>query len=351
MSLSFRFRGAWLAVPMVLVLVGCGGNANKASTAASTIAPGGTTTSSSTAGTLNVMAGLNDPKDPNIAVTEYLPESVTIAAGNTVEWRIAGPEPHSVTYFPPGQQPPPPGSDESLFAPKPLTGPFDGKTLVNSGLAPQGPGAVPPFRITFPTPGKFTFYCVIHPGMTGTVTVVDANGKADTQAEVKSRADAETAKWLDEGRAAKKKLVETPPASQRGADGTTTYKVQMGTTTEHTDVLAFAPPEATLKPGDKVTFVNNSQAPHTASFAGKTQLPQNPNDPAATKPAPGPSPQTLNLDAFFNTGTLPPNAGPPGQVPPEAARSFTFVARDPGTYNYVCIFHVGSGMGGSLKVA
>ena len=34
--------------------------------------------------------------------------AVTIVAGKSVEWRIPGPEPHSVTFFPAGQQPPPP---------------------------------------------------------------------------------------------------------------------------------------------------------------------------------------------------------------------------------------------------
>ena len=349
MTVFFRSRSARWAASVLLVsvvLAGCGDDSDDDPAASSN-----STVASGAAATFNVMAGVNDPRDPNIAVLEYLPDSVTIAAGNTVEWQIPGPEPHSVTFFPPGQQAPAPGSDESLFAPTPLVGAFDGKTLVNSGLAPLGPAAAPPFRITFPAAGKFAYSCVIHPGMTGTVTVVDASGKVDTSAEIKTRADAEMNKWLEEGRAAKKKLVETPPVTEKAADGTTTYKVQMGATTDHTDILAFAPPEAPLKAGDKVTFVNNSQAPHTASFAGKTTLPQDPTDPAVGAPAPGPSPQTLNADAFFNTGLLPPNAGPPGQAPPEAARSFTFVARTAGTYPYVCILHAPSGMGGSLKVA
>jgi plastocyanin len=300
---------------------------------------------------VNVLAGLNDPQDPTVAVLEYLPESVTIAAGKSVEWRIAGPEPHSVTFFPAGQQPPAPGSDPSLFAPKPPTEPFDGKTLVNSGLAPLGPTAAPPFKVTFPTAGTFTYQCVIHPQMTGKVTVVDAQGKVDTQQDVTARADQEQAQWLEEGRAAKKKLVETPPAVERAADGTSTYKILMGATTPHTDILAFSPPTPTLKVGDRVTFLNTSEAPHTGSFAGRTTLPQDPTSPAVEKAAPGPSPQTLNANDFFNTGLLPPNAGPPGSVPPEAARSFTFVVRTAGNYTYVCLLHAPSGMAGSIKVA
>lgn len=300
---------------------------------------------------INVIAGVNDPQDPNIAVLEYMPESVTIAAGKSVEWRISGPEPHSVTFFPTGQQPPPPGSDPSLFAPKPPTGPFDGRTLVSSGLVPLGPGAPPPFRVTFPTAGTFTYSCVIHPQMTGTVTVVDSQGDVDTQQEVTARAEQEQARWLEEGRAAKKTLMETPPEVERAADGTSTYTVLMGATTPHTDILAFSPPTPALKAGDRVTFLNTSEAPHTASFAGKASLPQDPTSPAVENPAPGPSPQRLNANDFFNSGLLPPNAGPPGSVPPEAARSFTFVVPTAGNYTFVCILHAPSGMAGSLKVA
>ena len=56
---------------------------------------------------VTLKAGLNDPKDPNIAVLEFLPESVKVATGTTVTWEIAGPEPHSVTFVPPGTDVPP----------------------------------------------------------------------------------------------------------------------------------------------------------------------------------------------------------------------------------------------------
>ena len=299
---------------------------------------------------VNVQAGVNDPQNNNIAVLAYLPSSVTITAGKSVEWRIPGPEPHSITFTADGK--PPPTADSKLFAPTPPTGPYDGKSLVNSGLAPLGPAPAAPFKVTFPTPGTFTYYCVIHPNMTGTVTVVDAKGKVDTQADVTARANDEQARWLDEGRAAAKKLADTPAVAEKASDGTTTYKLLMGASTPHTDVLAFTKPPAELKAGDKVTFVNTSEAPHTASFAGKTSLPTDPTSPAVENPAPGKSPQTLNPNDYFNTGLLPPNAGPPGSIPPEAVRSFTFVMpRTPGNYTFVCLLHAPSGMAGSLKVA
>ena len=336
----------WIAPVLIAttMLVACGDDKDDEATGGQTA-----TTAQTNPDQVNVLAGINDASDLNIAVTEFLPEAVTIAAGKSVEWKISGPEPHSVTFTADGKPPAP--ADEKLFPPTPPKGPYDGKTLVNSGLVPLGPGTPAPFKITFPTAGKYTYYCVIHPNMTGTVTVVDANGKVDTQAQVTARATEEQNKWLEEGRAAKKKLVDAPAQADKAADGTTTYKLLMGATTPHTDILAFTPVPANLKAGDKVTFVNTSEAPHTASFAGKTTLPQDPTSPAVGAPAPGPSPQTLNADAFFNSGILPPNAGPPGSIPPEVARSYTFVVRTAGTYTFVCILHAPSGMAGALKVA
>ena len=68
---------------------------------------------------VSLVAGVNDPKDPNIAVLEFLPEKVKVATGTTVTWEIAGPEPHSVTFVPPGTDVPPSVErDPSLSRPR-----------------------------------------------------------------------------------------------------------------------------------------------------------------------------------------------------------------------------------------
>ena len=63
--------------------------------------------------------------------------------------------------------------------------------------------------------------------------------------------------------------------------------------------FAFNPPNATVAPGTTVTWVNDDQAPHTA---------------------------TAN-DGAFDSGTL-----QPGQ-------SYSFVFDKPGTYAYICDLH------------
>lgn len=337
-----RARWMVLGVAAALVLGACGSDDD-----------GDTSTGDSAPSKVNVLAGLNDQQDPNIAVLEFLPEVVSIRTGSAVEWRFPGPEPHSVSFFPAGQAPPSPASPEgeALFVPAtPPPSTYAPATVINTGLLPLGPEPAAPFVLTFPTAGEYEYVCIIHPLMTGKVTVADEGTAVDTQADINERADRELNQWLEEGRAAKKQLTDAPPKQAANPDGTTTWTYEMGITTEHTDVLAFAPVAGEIRPGDSVTFVNNSLAPHTASFAAGGTLPQNPLDPAVSAPT-GPSPLTLTADGGpFNSGLLPP-AAPPNAPPPEAVRSFTFVVPAAGDYPYLCILHAPSGMGGSIRVA
>jgi plastocyanin len=297
-----------------------------------------------------VRAGVNDPKDRNIAVLAFLPQSVTVKAGGTVKWTASGPEPHTITFLPAGQTPPTPDKPENAaLREKTVAGAYDGTQTLGTTIIPQGPDPAT-FEVSFPKAGEFTYNCIIHPGMQGNVKVVDDATAAETQSTIDARAKTEQDKWLTNGRAAKKSLTEAPVTKTANADGTTTWTVAMGANSDHIAVLAFQPVNADIKAGDKVTFVNNSGDPHTASFKGTKELPANPESPEAMKPSPGPSPQTLNSTDVFNSGWLPPNA-PPGHGPPEAVRSFTFVVPKAGEYSYVCLLHAPSGMGGTIKAS
>jgi plastocyanin len=298
-------------------------------------------------GEVSLVAGVNDPKDPNIAVLEFLPEKVKVAKGTTVTWSIAGPEPHSVTFVPAGATvPPSTQADPSLTLPTPATAPYDGTTLVNSGVQPLGPTSqVPKFSMSFGKTGTYTYYCVLHPNMVGSVTVTDDT--QDSQQKITSTGNSEKAKYLKEGEAAKAKLLKAKPKSTENSDGSTAYSVEMGASTAHTDVLAFAPTPNKVKAGDQVTFVNNSTAPHTASFGG-TLVPTIPTAENVVQPQPGPSPQTLAPDTYINSGWLPPKSK---GGPPVAARSFTFSVPAAGTYEYACVLHLPSGMAGEIDAS
>jgi plastocyanin len=300
---------------------------------------------------ITIRAGATDPQHSQIAVLQFMPARATVAVGQKVQWSWdETKEPHTVTFFPAGQSAPDPSKADPFFAPTLPTGPYDGSALVNSGLFPQGPQAVPPFELTFAKAGTYNYQCVIHPQMVGTITVVDAGQPGETAAAVTTRGDQEKGQWLAEGNDAFQKFESAAPASTKNRDGSTTWTIEMGTSTPHTDILAFAPVPAAVKHGDKVVFINNSMAPHTASFFNQQPPIQSPLDPAAQKAAPGPSPQKLNAKDLFNTGTLPPNA-PPGAGPPAAVRSFTFTVPTAGDYQYICIYHAPSGMAGAIKAS
>jgi len=296
---------------------------------------------------VSLVAGLNDPKDPNIAVLEFLPEKVKVATGTKVTWDIAGPEPHSVTFVPPGTKvPPSTETDPTLFGPTPATGPYDGTTLVNSGVLPLGETSqVQTFSMSFGKTGTYTYYCVLHPNMVGTITVT--GDTQDSQQKITKTGNQEKAKYLKEGEAAKAKLLKAKPKTAKNSDGSTTYTVNMGASTPHTDVLAFAPTPQNVKSGDQVTFVNNSAAPHTASFGGPL-VPTIPTADDVVQPQPGPSPQTLAQNTYLNTGWLPPKTK---QGPPVSARSYTYSVPAPGKYTYVCVLHLPSGMAGEIDAS
>ena len=340
-----RRRAALAAATAAMIALGaaCGSSDDDSNSVSKTNASG-----SVAAETITIKAGVSDPTHNQIAVLQYVPAKATVAVGQKVRWSWdETKEPHSVTFFPAGQSAPSPEHAGPFFAPTPPTGPFDGAALVNSGLQPLGPQAPAPFEMTFAKAGSYNYLCVIHPQMVGTIVVADTG---ETAAAVKTRGDQEQGQWLAEGNEAYEKLMAAPAVSTKNKDGSKTWKVEMGITTAHTDILAFAPVPAAVKKGDKVTFVNNSMAPHTASFFNDTPPIMNPEDPAALKAAPGPSPQKLSSKGLFNTGLLPPNA-PPGAGPPEKARSFTFSVPTAGDYQYICIYHAPSGMAGAIKAS
>ena len=296
---------------------------------------------------VSLVAGVNDPKDPNIAVLEFLPAKVKVATGTTVTWEFAGPEPHSVTFVPPGATvPPSTEADAALTFPTPATGPYDGATLVNSGVQPLGASSeVRKFSVSFGKTGTYTYYCVLHPNMTGTVTVT--GDTQDSQQKITKAGNQQKAAYLKEGEAAKAKLLKAKPKTTKNADGTSTYTVEMGASTPHADVLAFAPTPRKVKSGDQVTFVNNSATPHTASFGGSL-VPTIPTVDEVVQPQPGPSPQALAQGVYLNTGWLPPKTK---QGPPLAARSYTYSVPAPGKYTYACVLHLPSGMAGEIDAS
>lgn len=108
-------------------------------------------------------------------VDRFAPDDITVPLGGTVVWtNMHSAEPHTVTGWLAGDAPPPGSSPTSqpLFDSSPNVGPpppgFDG---------PQGvlakAGANKQFTHPFASAGHYTYVCKLHPGMWGTVVVLE----------------------------------------------------------------------------------------------------------------------------------------------------------------------------------
>jgi plastocyanin len=114
----------------IVALAGCGGGSSSPMSATPTPTPGGTSPT-----TVSIPLGASAQ-----TTAAYLPDSITVPVGTTVKWTNNDAIGHDVT------------SQNNLF--------FSGN---------MAPGAT--FSQTFQSAGSFPYYCTIHPGMVGTVTV------------------------------------------------------------------------------------------------------------------------------------------------------------------------------------
>ncbi len=122
------------------------------------------------------------------SVLRFTREPLVVPRGSTVTWAMRDTfEIHTVT-FTSGEKPPQfavpepqsSGPPKVLFNPKALapttTTQYDGTGYVNSGMLfpPGNPGTLPSsFSLTFTTPGRFEYWCLIHAevGQRGTIVV------------------------------------------------------------------------------------------------------------------------------------------------------------------------------------
>jgi len=311
------------------------------------------------------------PKDGEI--NQFFPASVKVHAGDTVKFAVAGF--HLVNFPKKGEAPPPLAALDPAL---PITGAkdaagqpywFNGQgtpvlpAIVSlgsgSGKAYTGAAAVgsgfpsgedpKPFAVRFPKAGSYAYYCVLHPGMKGTVDVV-----APSKPVPSAKADAaRVAKQVAKGLASLKALDK----QQAPAD-----TVIAGPDAKGGPVLfRFTPAALSTKVGTPITLTmsDGTSEDHTFTFAkdvkatgkaaeatliaplpgtGKTGPPVLAFDPkwAFSTEAPG-RPIVLDGanhgDGLVNSGVL--DGDPKTPFPQKVAVSFA----KPGTYNYLCAIH------------
>ena len=94
----------------------------------------------------------------------FEPETVTIKAGDTLEWTNESSESHTVTAYDDGVP-----SDGDYFA----SGGFDDESAARDDLAGGLMTQGDTFEVTFADPGTYEYFCIPHEssGMKGTIVV------------------------------------------------------------------------------------------------------------------------------------------------------------------------------------
>jgi plastocyanin len=297
---------------------------------------------------------------------QFFRRTVTIRRGDSVRWRINGF--HTVTFVPGGEEEPAlvvpdpanpvTGSVDAAGVPfwfngqpslglnpevalKQGGGTFDPDELLNSGL-PLAEGPPPPYKLKFNQKGRFTYLCIVHPGMAGTVRVVGKNRRIPS-----ARRD---------GRAARREQARALRRVQRLTTGlglSLTNTIQAGNDRRGgPTVFKFFPANPSYKVGDTVTLQMppSSSEVHTFTFGpsnGENQYndvlaanllgPQG-FDPRGAYPSepPGGVPTYTGVNhgnGFYNSGLL----DSVGASPLPSSTQLRFGA--PGSFTMICLIH------------
>ncbi|MGE5597562.1 MAG: plastocyanin/azurin family copper-binding protein [Hyphomicrobiales bacterium] len=295
--------------------------------------PGASDSALAQDGSLTLRAG---DGESGYSINQFLPKAITVTEGTTVTWQFPWFEPHTVT-IPGNLDPNGPEPEPTLNS----TWPNDAGYL-HSGTIFGDPSNPPTFSTTFTTAGTYTYICVIHPNMAGTVTVIPEGEAADTQADVDARGDAEYAENI----AAVKAVAAATGASAGSVtprdDGTNLYQLAVGAVDAGgNDAQQFFPATANLKVGDTIEWTNDTMTPHTVTFNGQLLGPPPGGDPFAF---PVSNPGTFTGSELVHSGII-------WAIPdPTASKTFELTFGTAGTFQYVCILHADQGMVGTVNV-
>ncbi len=279
-------------------------------------------------------------RDEAVQVNTFLPKDLTIDAGDSITWTVRSGEFHTVT-FPSGTVPPPfiipiqgvPQINPAAAAPS--GGPtYDGSAFTNSGLLFGGQQ----FTLGFTKAGTYSFLCLIHAGMAGTVHVQDAGTRYPaSQASWDTASRVAANRFEASGRMLRARTLADARGSRTVAAGTGAAIPGEGSIA----VMRFLPSRIVVHAGQSVTWVNHDpETPHTVTFGDE--------------PGGGP------LGSFFPSGLDGPghatlasttqsvNSGFTGAAFLGTTFSATFTA--PGTYHYICALHDDLGMTGNVVV-
>ncbi len=286
--------------------------------------------------TWTVQAGASTA-DGAIQDLHFYTNTVTIDAGDSVRWRVASAELHTVTFLSAAQLPPAPNTPLAERASGNTN--YDGVEFLNSGLLRGGQT----FTVRFIKPGVYVYRCLLHPPqMSGTV-VVQESGTVypHTQNDYVHAGAAD--EWLDLGAA--QRSISTFPFPVHGtmlaagiapglADSTPAHATvnRFLDVNDHSNLTRAG--DVTIHAGATLTWMNEANnEPHTVTF------PRAGSPPPQLPPfSPSSGGTIYNGSTLVNSGVL------------FSGNLFSLKFTKPGVYRYYCLFHTSEGMTGTVTV-
>ena len=315
--------------------------------------------------TYTVLAG--DSTFFNTHVLAFAPQSLQVHRGDSVMWRIAGgfhnvhfeQGPSELVIAPEVDGEPLPQINPAWLFPSVESGAVYQGGDANSGLSLDPENPLFTFSLVMDVePGTYAYFCDLHPGMLGTITVVDNATPIPSPAEMLTVAAAEFE--AQGGQAVEAAMITSmqPPAFTD--DGV--LQVSAGLQAGASHVFGFFPSVAVIEVGQRVTWTvpDNSREPH---FVTWPPLPPGSEfEPIFSEAGPPmialgesfyPSVESgaeISVGDSFNSGAMLPPVFTSQSFTGEGlvGPSFTLTFTEPGVYNYVCFVH--PGMQGTVVV-
>jgi plastocyanin len=200
---------------------------------------------------------------------------------------------------------------------------YDGSTYVSSGFVLLGGS----YRLKFTKPGTYTYQCLIHPGMKGSIQVAPAGSPHVTeQALYTASANAQIATDMTAAAASVATFPYAPGGPHLAAGISPAMSMGMPsalTVMRFLDGPSLSDSSVTIAAGGVVTWTNASNnSPHTVTIA-----PVGTTFPTLSPFSPPSGGNVYDGTTLVNSGVL-----APGQ-------SFSLRFTKPGVYTYHCIFH------------
>ena len=273
--------------------------------------------------------------DDGVSIDAMFPSVIYIHVGDTVNFTNGAKfTPHTVTFLA-GAAPLTSEDPTALIPAQERSVEWDGQSLLNSGVMQPGQN----YEITFTSVGAFSYYCILHPMMRGTVVVLPDGAPIPSKEEQAIAAQMLLADLTAQAETVK--LAHRDVHVSPNADGSATHSIALGGGHHGFSVNKMMPETVYISAGDTMEWVNLSPyEPHWVTFNKPDDLdfftPFGEINPAFIPPAGGPE---FDGTGFVNSGI----------VPGGAKYRLTFTR--PGVYRYECYLHSGSLMTGTVVVA